>query len=246
MRRFVRSCQLDGLVIFADDSATFRNDFFDEVQKVEWVGAASVGILVQHGFTEAFTGAGLNWEPPENEVSEGQGGKKKQRMGVQGPVCDSNGTLTGWHTMPHSPAQVAAGVREVVGGAPQPVEEARNERRALVWMGFVINSKLVWDWGRGKEEAEADSLHRRNGSGGALGTDPRPEWVKDWEPWSEGQEKSGSAKGGAEVEMGDLLGRLVLNESFIQPLGDCGGEELGWWLRVEARADSKFYAGYEP
>ncbi|ERN12056.1 hypothetical protein AMTRI_Chr13g121630 [Amborella trichopoda] len=33
---------------------------------------------------------------------------------------------------------------------------------------------------------------------------------------------------------------LLRDESFVEPLGKCGREVMLWWLRVEARADSKF------
>lgn len=37
---------------------------------------------------------------------------------------------------------------------------------------------------------------------------------------------------------------LLKNASFIEPLGNCGKKVLLWWLRVEARADSKFPSGW--
>ena len=40
---------MDGIVVFADDSNMHSMEFFDEVQKVNKVGALSVGILVHSG-----------------------------------------------------------------------------------------------------------------------------------------------------------------------------------------------------
>lgn len=36
---------------------------------------------------------------------------------------------------------------------------------------------------------------------------------------------------------------LLKDHSMVEPLGSCGRQVLLWWLRVEARADSKFPAG---
>eukprot|EP00262_Sarcandra_glabra_P012540 TRINITY_DN3257_c0_g1_i1.p1 TRINITY_DN3257_c0_g1~~TRINITY_DN3257_c0_g1_i1.p1 ORF type:complete len:517 (+),score=61.23 TRINITY_DN3257_c0_g1_i1:157-1707(+) len=37
---------------------------------------------------------------------------------------------------------------------------------------------------------------------------------------------------------------LLKKASFVEPLGNCGRKVLLWWLRVEARADSKFPHGW--
>ncbi|CAI0405734.1 unnamed protein product [Linum tenue] len=37
---------------------------------------------------------------------------------------------------------------------------------------------------------------------------------------------------------------LLKDPSMVEPLGSCGKQVLLWWLRVEARADSKFPAGW--
>ena len=37
---------------------------------------------------------------------------------------------------------------------------------------------------------------------------------------------------------------IVKDPSFIEPLGDCGKKVMLWWVRVEARADSRFPPGF--
>ena len=53
----------------------------------------------------------------------------------------------------------------------------------------------------------------------------KPEWIKDID----------MLDGDIESPLG-----LVKDPSVVEPLGSCGRRVLLWWLRVEARADSKF------
>ncbi|XVE87074.1 hypothetical protein DITRI_Ditri18aG0087200 [Diplodiscus trichospermus] len=53
----------------------------------------------------------------------------------------------------------------------------------------------------------------------------KPEWMKD----------IGMLEGDIESPLD-----LVKDPSVVEPLGSCGRQVLLWWLRVEARADSKF------
>ncbi|KAJ4967553.1 hypothetical protein NE237_019402 [Protea cynaroides] len=59
-----------------------------------------------------------------------------------------------------------------------------------------------------------------------------PDWVKDVDT--------------LERDGGDLESPLSLlkDASVVEPLGSCGRKVLLWWLRVEARADSKFPPGW--
>ncbi|CAN8251409.1 unnamed protein product [Cochlearia groenlandica] len=59
----------------------------------------------------------------------------------------------------------------------------------------------------------------------------RPTWVKDLNLLDENE------------EIESLLS-LVKDPSMVEPLGSCGRQVLLWWLRVEARADSKFPPGW--
>ncbi|PIA56582.1 hypothetical protein AQUCO_00700731v1 [Aquilegia coerulea] len=59
----------------------------------------------------------------------------------------------------------------------------------------------------------------------------KPEWIRDLDTL---------------VDDGDTLESplsLLKDSSFVEPLGNCGRKVLLWWLRVEARADSKFPPG---
>ncbi|MCL7032243.1 hypothetical protein MKW94_029791 [Papaver nudicaule] len=57
----------------------------------------------------------------------------------------------------------------------------------------------------------------------------RPVWVNDLDSLHEAVESPLS---------------LLTDPSYVEPLGDCGRKVLLWWLRVEARADSKFPSGH--
>ncbi|KAI9394797.1 hypothetical protein POPTR_005G141500v4 [Populus trichocarpa] len=56
----------------------------------------------------------------------------------------------------------------------------------------------------------------------------KPEWVKDLDLVDENIESPLA---------------LLKDPSMVEPLGSCGRQVLLWWLRVEARADSKFPPG---
>lgn len=59
----------------------------------------------------------------------------------------------------------------------------------------------------------------------------KPEWVKDFGSFNDNE--------GVESPLS-----LLKDPSMVEPLGSCGRQVLLWWLRVEARADSKFPPGY--
>lgn len=59
----------------------------------------------------------------------------------------------------------------------------------------------------------------------------KPDWVRDLDAVGED---------GEEIE--NPLA-LLKDASFVEPLGNCGKKALLWWLRVEARYDSKFPPG---
>lgn len=60
----------------------------------------------------------------------------------------------------------------------------------------------------------------------------RPEWVKDLDSLD-----------GTDEDIGSPLS-LLKDTSVVEPLGSCGRQVLLWWLRVEARSDSKFPRGW--
>ncbi|GFQ02818.1 probable beta-1 4-xylosyltransferase irx14h [Phtheirospermum japonicum] len=63
-------------------------------------------------------------------------------------------------------------------------------------------------------------------------TGDKPVWVKEWEEVDRDGEDLESPLS------------LVKDTSVVEPLGSCGRKVLLWWLRVEARADSKFPARF--
>ncbi|KAL6530128.1 putative beta-1,4-xylosyltransferase irx14h [Orobanche minor] len=64
-------------------------------------------------------------------------------------------------------------------------------------------------------------------------TEDKPDWVKEWEEVD---------RDGEDLE---CPLSLLKDTSVVEPLGICGRKVLLWWLRVEARADSKFPARYK-
>ncbi|XP_042500159.1 probable beta-1,4-xylosyltransferase IRX14H isoform X2 [Macadamia integrifolia] len=185
--RIVSEQRLDGIVVFADDSNMHSMELFDEIQSVKWIGAVSVGILAHSGNSDEFL-----TQKQDDENSP---------LPVQGPACNSSGSLVGWHTFNSLPYAAKSAV--YIG------DSATVLPRKLEWAGFVLNSRLVW------KEAGV-----------------KPDWVKDLDTL----ERDGS----------DLESPLSLlkDASVVEPLGSCGRKVLLWWLRVEARADSKFPPGY--
>ncbi|KAG9151463.1 hypothetical protein Leryth_015071 [Lithospermum erythrorhizon] len=189
--RVVMEQNLDGIVLFADDSNMHSMELFDEIQNVKWMGAVSVGILAHSG---GAVGDGL-------PTDEKEGVKDSPQLPVQGPACNASNQLIGWHTLDLQPFMERRaryiGDRTMV--LPMKLE----------WSGFVLNSRLVW------KDAE-----------------DKPEWVRDIDLLAE--------------DGGDIESplSLVKDASIVEPLGSCGRKVMLWWLRVEARADSKFPAGW--
>ncbi|CAH9069294.1 unnamed protein product [Cuscuta europaea] len=186
--RHVRAEKLDGIVMFADDSNMHSLEFFDEIQRVKWVGAISVGILSHSG--------GFEEELPSAVQKNNQ---KHFQLPVQGPVCNASDHLIGWNTFDTSP---------FIGKSARYIgDRAVVLPRKFEWSSFVLNSRLVWKDGEEK-----------------------PEWVKDLDGVVD-------AGGGIESPLS-----LLKDSSVVEPLGNCGRKVMLWWLRVEARADSKFPA----
>ncbi|XP_074567161.1 putative beta-1,4-xylosyltransferase IRX14 [Curcuma longa] len=184
--KVIRERRLDGIVLFADDSNVHTMELFDEIQKVEWMGAVSVGILAHSAAPET-----------SSRKQQREGEKELSHLPIQGPACNSSGHLIGWHTFNTLPyaKKAAIFVGEGVTVLPSKLE----------WSGFVINSRLLW------KEAEG-----------------KPNWVRDLDD---------VGINGEEIESPlDLL----KDATSVEPLGNCGKKVLLWWLRAEARYDSKF------
>ncbi|XP_019182638.1 PREDICTED: probable beta-1,4-xylosyltransferase IRX14 [Ipomoea nil] len=175
--RHVRDENLDGIVMFVDDSNMHSLELFDEIQKAKWIAAISVAILAHSGGSQ------------ENHM----------QLPVQGPACNSSNNLIGWHSF--DPSRYGEKSARYIG------DKAVVLPGKFEWAGFVLNSRLVW------KDAE-----------------DKPEWAKDL---------------GRIVEAGEDVDSpmsLLKDSSVVEPLGNCGRKVMLWWLRVEARADSKFPA----
>nr|XP_043618295.1 probable beta-1,4-xylosyltransferase IRX14H [Erigeron canadensis] len=193
--RMVREEKLDGIVMFADDSNMHSLEFFDEIQKVEWIGAVSVGILAHSSHPDE--------DPFEVQKTMDEKDDKKSLLPIQGPACNSSDRLIGWHTF--NSLLYKGKNANYIG------DMAIVLPRKLEWSGFVINSRLVWS------EAEF-----------------RPEWIKDLDIVV-------GVDGDDDIESPLSL---LNDSSTVEPLGSCGKKVMLWWLRAEARADSKFPAGW--
>lgn len=192
----MRAEKLDGIVMFADDSNMHSLELFDEIQKVEWIGAVSVGILVHSSRTDEDP-----FEVQKKNLNEV--GDKKSSFPIQGPACNSSDQLIGWHTFDSAgyERKSANYIGDMAIVLPKKLE----------WCGFVMNSRVVW------EESEF-----------------RPEWIKDLDVVV--------AASGLDDEIENPLS-FVEDTSNVEPLGSCGKKVMMWWLRAEARADSKFPSG---
>ncbi|KAI3462732.1 hypothetical protein Pfo_030920 [Paulownia fortunei] len=189
--RVVREKRLDGIVMFADDSNMHTLELFDEIQKVKWVGAVSVGILANWGGSE-------EGELPIIQRDDNEKHEKNSQVPVQGPACNSSNHLVGWHTFNSLPF--------VERSARYIGDRAVVLPKKLEWAGFVLNSRLVWE--------DTNKLG----------------WVK---------ELGEVGRDGEDIESPMSL---LKDASAVEPLGSCGCKVMLWWLRVEARADSKFPA----
>ena len=117
----MRKEKLDGVVMFADDSNMHSMELFDEIQRVKWIGALSVGILVHSA---------------DADESSSLQGEQELPMPVQGPACNATDNLVGWHTF--------NSIRYAGRSAIYIDDRAPVLPRKLEWSGFVLNSRLLW------------------------------------------------------------------------------------------------------
>ncbi|CAK9167115.1 unnamed protein product [Ilex paraguariensis] len=123
--RAVKEQKLDGIVVFADDSNMHSMELFDEIQKVKWIGAVSIGILDHSDNSDT-----------ELSVIENKKDENNSAVPVQGPACNSSDQLVGWNTfnslLYEKKSASYIGDRAIV--LPRKQE----------WATFVLNSRLVW------------------------------------------------------------------------------------------------------
>ncbi|KAJ6850392.1 glycosyltransferase [Iris pallida] len=142
--RVVREQRMDGIVLFADDSNIHSTDLFDEIQKVKWMGALSVGVLAHP--------VGYSTPPPNRLRPAGEADNGSLPVPIQGPACDASGRFTGWHAFDPATNSVDFVARRGERTSPAP---------RLEWSGFVLNSRLLWretegrpDWFRSLGDGE--------------------------------------------------------------------------------------------
>lgn len=211
--RFIEEQQLDGVVLFADDSNTYSFDYFEEAQRVDWIGIFSFGVLsppslsglskenanpIQDGFMlskATLAEQGLDDSDSTRVLDtslrgaissfQDEGSRPILALPLETPVCNSSGHIIGWYS-------------------PSPLRN-NGSGMGLEWTAFALNARIFW------KDYE------------------RPTWIKDW------AETLGKNQSLIESPLA-----FVKDTSFVQPLGNCGKDVLMWWLRVEARVDSKF------
>ncbi|KAF8015600.1 hypothetical protein BT93_H1194 [Corymbia citriodora subsp. variegata] len=122
--RIVREKNLDGVVMFADDSNIHSMELFDEIQAVKWIGAVSLGILPHSTVDES-----------DQAVSKIMN-ESKSLITVQGPVCNSANQFIGWRTDNRS--------TDMHRGGTQVDDQGSHLTGKLEWAGFVLNSRMLW------------------------------------------------------------------------------------------------------
>ncbi|XP_030538868.1 beta-1,4-xylosyltransferase IRX14 [Rhodamnia argentea] len=128
--RIVRDKNLDGIVMFADDSNIHSMELFDEVQAVKWIGAVSLGILPHSTVDES--------DQAVSKVMD----ESNSLIPIQGPVCDSANQFKGWRTDNGSPNMLGGATHVDDRGSPLPGK--------LEWAGFALNSRMLWKHAEGK------------------------------------------------------------------------------------------------
>ncbi|KAJ3704660.1 hypothetical protein LUZ61_008365 [Rhynchospora tenuis] len=121
--RLISQQKMQGVIVFADESNIHDLKLFDEAQKVKSVGAINLSFLTD----------------PRNPNQE------NNAPVVQGPVCNSDGQLSGWRTLDSTND----------GFAPEKME----------WAGFFMDSKWLLEKDLNKIDANLKGLLGDNGSG---------------------------------------------------------------------------------
>ncbi|KAI6668437.1 hypothetical protein NL676_013540 [Syzygium grande] len=130
--RIVREKNLDGIVMFADDSNIHSMELFDEIQTVKWIGAVSLGILPHSTVDDS-----------DQAVSKIMN-ESNSLIAVQGPVCDSANQFIGWRTDNRSPNMHREATHVDDRGSLLPGK--------LEWAGFALNSRMLWKDAEDKPE----------------------------------------------------------------------------------------------
>lgn len=125
MCRFIKERQLEGVVVFADESNSHRLELFDEAQRVNWFGALSVGLLMPPKSYETGDSP-LRWSAMDATQAS------SPFLPVQGPACNASGFLIGWHSE--------------YGALPSVDGKSRTSWN-FEWSGFVFDSAVLFELG---------------------------------------------------------------------------------------------------
>ncbi|KAL8152047.1 hypothetical protein V2J09_021855 [Rumex salicifolius] len=141
---------------------------------------------------------------------------------------------------------VSVGILMHTGGADEPLPVVEDEAGSLPVQGPSCNASdalVGWHTFNASPYAERSAVYigdvgpilpmRFEWAGFVLNSRllwkedvDKPEWMKDLDSLNENEVESPLS--------------LVSDASVVEPLGSCGRKILLWWLRVEARSDSKF------
>lgn len=214
--RFIRNHRIDGVVIFLDEINTYSLELFDVAQKIDWVGAFSLGIpspfkvpllsevnvrlsqnsstLTKEGESKLEAGS-LDIIEESNILTKFENSGTIQEdllsrflLPLTGPVCNPEGHVVGWYA-PFEDEQ----------------EQARIANRNFEWAGFALNSRMFW------EDVS------------------KPNWIKSWDELF-----------GENTSLPDNPLAFLKNKSYIEPLADCGRIVLMWWMGIEAAVGCEF------
>ncbi|KAG6544780.1 hypothetical protein Mapa_013806 [Marchantia paleacea] len=123
--RFIKERQLEGVVVFADESNSHRLELFDEAQRVHWFGALSVGLLMPPKSYE-------KGDSPSRWSAMDATQASAPFLPVQGPACNASGFLVGWHSE---------------YGTLHSVDGKSRTSWNFEWSGFVFNSAVLFELG---------------------------------------------------------------------------------------------------
>eukprot|EP00850_Spirogloea_muscicola_P022904 SM000317S12249 [mRNA] locus=s317:97335:99749:- [translate_table: standard] len=264
--RYIRAQRLEGVVVFADDSNVYTPSFFEAVQRVKAFAIASAGMLLQVGFNVGSATSSRGGGSAHGRALVQIATQPELEAPVQGVVCGANRSLLGLHVVSPWPtyarisfdrADMEWASYALDAGILWRTTAATRQSSARRVLPHEAAAPGGWHYA-GREVAQQQQLQRRGLLEVALPRQTshrpdaettkqrrsrryrRPPWVRDSLEWL--PEQDDSRRGEPSAADFDLLGRVLLNESRLEVLGKCGSDVLLWWMRAEARADSKWPA----
>eukprot|EP00850_Spirogloea_muscicola_P016371 SM000132S26886 [mRNA] locus=s132:201563:204725:- [translate_table: standard] len=263
--RYIRVQRLEGVVVFADDSNVYTPSFFEAAQRVKAFAIVSAGVLLQVGFNMDSSTSSRRRSARSRALLQ-VATQPELEAPVQGAVCGANRSLLGLHVvLPRPPYTQISFNRADMEWASYVLDAGILWRTTAATRQssarHVLPHEAAAPGGRhyaGVEVEMQQQLQRRGLSEVALpratSHQPdaattkqrqsrryrRPPWVRDSLEWL--PEQDDNCCGEPSAADFDLLGRVLLNESRLEVLGKCGSDVLLWWMRAEARADSKWPA----